>query len=148
MLSPASYDGAPTPPPQPSPGAFNSNSLDRPSYQKYATSPRDHRTQQDNRYGGNRFDQVSPQQYDGVQSQRLYNQSPSSKVNGVYSTMPHNRVEDFSTRSRQSPQIIRKNDPPHMNISAKSVSSPNINMNSQDHTRNNNKQDEDLAIAR
>lgn len=148
MLSPASYDGAPTPPPQPSPGAFKSYTLDRPAYQnKYATSPRDQHVSPDSRYGSSRYDQVPQQQFDGVQSQRQYSQSPSSRVNGVYATMPHNRVEDFSARSRQSPQIIRKDNPPAMNISAKSVSTPNISMNSQDHSRNN-QQDEDLAVAR
>ena len=157
MLSPASYDGAPTPPPQPSPGAFNSNSLDnRPAYQnRYASSPQEQPMSMslpaEHRYGGggSRYDTL-PQQYNGGQSQRQYNQSPSSRMNGnVYATMPHNRVEDFSARSRQSPQIIRKSDPPPMNISAKSQSTPNININSQDYSRNNKTEpEEDLAIAR
>ncbi|XP_053392594.1 sorbin and SH3 domain-containing protein 1-like isoform X12 [Mercenaria mercenaria] len=151
MLSPVSYDGAPTPPPQPSPGAFRSQS----DYlgNRYAASPRDQhllQQQQENIITSPRNEHISAQRFDGVQSQKHYDYSSSARhINGGYSSLPQQSYNDFSVRSRQSPQQIRKDNPPSLNITAKSVSTPNINMNisSRNHSKGN-RQDEDLAIAR
>ncbi|XP_052767656.1 uncharacterized protein LOC128208138 isoform X21 [Mya arenaria] len=141
MLSPMSYDGAPTPPPMPSPGAFKSSTLDRYNGSRYGSqqvsSPR-----QETQYGRDQFDS-SP-------ANRQYSQSPAGRqMNGGYSTMPNSsRRENVVARSSQSPQIIRRDNPPTVNITAKSVSSPNIHVNSHDHNRNIKQPEEDLALAR
>ncbi|XP_060598250.1 uncharacterized protein LOC132752021 isoform X18 [Ruditapes philippinarum] len=151
MLSPVSYDGAPTPPPQPSPGAFTMQSDNLGS--RYATSPRDqHFSQQqdDSRLRSQRHENISPQRFEGVQSQRHYDNSLSSRhMNGGYSSPQQHSFSDFSARSQRSPQQIRKDNPPSLNITAKSVSTPNVSMTSK--SRNFSKgtrQEEDLAIAR
>ncbi|KAL4239958.1 Sorbin and SH3 domain-containing protein 1 [Mactra antiquata] len=153
MLSPMSFDGAPTPPPQPSPGAFQSHT-DGPSYQsnRYPASPRDQNMSprlQDSRLTP-RTDHVSPQRFGGVQSQRQYDPSISSRhMNGGYSSSPHQSFNDFSARSRQSPNQIRKDNPPSLNITAKSVSSNDVNTKTNNNNYNkNNRQEEDLAITR
>lgn len=153
MLSPVNYDGAPTPPPQPSPGAFRSSTLDRLDYQgnRYPTSPRDQHDssrQHENRITSPRIDRVSPQRYNGVQSQKQYDQAPSSRqMNGSYSSLPQHGYNDYSVRS---PQQIRKDNPPSLNITAKSVSTSDINSNisKKNHSKSNRQQDEDLAVAR
>lgn len=155
MLSPMSYDGAPTPPPQPSPGAFNSSTLDRSGYQgyqgnRYPASPREQQMlgrMEDNRFTSPRNEHVSPQHFNGVQSQRQFDQSASSRLLNGSTSSQHNLNNDFSIRSRQQ-QPIRKDNPPSLNITAKSVSSPNINVNSNNRYGKTNKQDEELAIAR
>jgi len=145
MLSPMSYDGAPTPPPQPSPGAFKSSTLDRYHGNQYsgrqATSPR----QEVNRF--THEDPLSPSQ-----THRQYGTgtSPASRqMNGGYSTMPsRGRHDNVVAHSHTSASNIRKDNPPSMNITAKSVSSPSVNLNSHDHNRNIKQPEEDLALAR
>ena len=152
MLSPVSYDGAPTPPPQPSPGAFTMSSDNLGN--RYATSPRDQQysqQQEDSRLKSLRNDNISPQRFDGVQSQRHYDSS--RHMNGGFSSPSQQQQQqsfnDFTARSHRSPQQIRKDNPPSLNITAKSVSTPNVSMTSK--SRNYSKgtrQDEELAIAR
>lgn len=139
MLSPVSYDGAPTPPPQPSPHAWQSR--DPMSYQAS-------QIQQAERLSSPRNEMTSSHRIDGVQSQRSYDHSPTSRhMNGGYSSLPTQNYNEFSTWSRQSPQQIRKDNIPSLNITAKSLSTPNVNMNNKSYGRSN-RQDEDLAIAR
>ena len=124
MLSPVSFEAVPTPPPQPSPGAFRSptNTL---GYDRYATHPRSPRHEPTSP----RFDYTSPHRYEGVQSQRQIDSYSSRQMNGGYSPQ---RYDDLTLRSRAAQQPVRKEAPPVLNISAKSVSTPNITMNSHD----------------
>ncbi|XP_052235392.1 uncharacterized protein LOC127847484 isoform X10 [Dreissena polymorpha] len=153
MLSPLSYDGAPTPPPQPSPGAFRSPPQDQPIlsgsllgnhkqqvFSQQATSPQ----KAEDQFGPSSHHDHAPQrQHNTAPPHRHHNgsQSQSRQVNGGYSTLPtqSKRYEGF-----QSQQHFRKDNVPAMQITAKSVSSPNVR--AQDHCRNNN-QEEDLALA-
>ena len=150
MLSPMSFDGAPTPPPQPSPGAFNKSPTNTLGYgQRYATSPRDQSYSSprlDTRAQPSRYEPASPSsRYEGSQlPQRQYDSRlMNGNGYGTYSA-PKTRYDDFS-RSRQSPQQIRKELPPSLNITAKSVSTPNVNSHDM---VNRSKQEEDLALAR
>ena len=141
MLSPVSFEAVPTPPPQPSPGAFRSptNTL---GYDRYGTQPRSPRHEP---VTSPRYDHISPHRYDGVQSQRHIDSYSSKQMNGGFS--PH-RYDDFTIRSRQAQQQIRKDNPPVLNITAKSVSTPNITMNSHGDYGRGRGQEEELAIAR
>ena len=137
MLSPVSFEAVPTPPPQPSPGAFRSptNTL---GYERYATHPRSPRHEP---VTSPRYDR-----YDGVQSQRQIDSYSSKQMNGGYSPQ---RYDDFTLRSRQAQQQIRKDNPPTLNITAKSMSTPNITMNSHDDFGSRSRgQEEELALAR
>ena len=141
MLSPVSFEAVPTPPPQPSPGAFRSptNTL---GYDRYATHPRSPRHEPTSP----RFDYTSPHRYDGIQqSQRQIDSYSSRQINGGYSQQ---RYDDFTLRSRPAQQPVRKDNPPVLNITAKSVSTPNITMNSLDDYGRGRGQEEELAIAR
>ena len=141
MLSPVSFEAVPTPPPQPSPGAFRSptNTL---GYERYATHPRSPRHEQ---VTSSRYDHISPNRYDGAQSQRQIDSYSSKQMNGGFSPQ---RYDDFTLRSRQAQQQIRKDNPPTLNITAKSMSTPNITMNSHDDIGRSRGQEEDLALAR
>ncbi|KAK3089502.1 hypothetical protein FSP39_004125 [Pinctada imbricata] len=157
MLSPVNYE-APTPPPQPSPGAF---------------SPRSPAAyHQQNRYLGispqhvapshssPHYDGMSPHGYGGSQrTDSLSSGSPYSPMridNGHAPQMNGDFQQSYSQRSHQSPNIGRKHVSPDSSIIRNggpgfSPGSPMNNIDSQyDVNRNKNMvpTDEDLALSR
>ena len=170
MLSPVNYE-APTPPPQPSPGAFSPRSLG--PYNKYSAISPQHVNLS---HTSPRYDGVSPHRshvsphYDGMSPQPYHS---TSRLDNLGSGSPHSprRVMDnghaphmngdyhqsYSQRSRQSPNIGRKHVSPDSSIIRNggpgySPGSQHTNYIDSQYDVNRNKSlgpaDEDLALSR
>ncbi|KAK3610685.1 hypothetical protein CHS0354_028076 [Potamilus streckersoni] len=135
MLSPVNYE-APTPPPQPSPSAYPSRAPEM-AYGlqgRYSSSPGrgaphgQFSPPSDGYYSSGRQDHVSPQRFNGIQSQRQYD-SMSKLMNGSTHHLPTKvDTSTSSLRTKPSSSSVLKDTTPALSITAKSTSVPNINM--------------------
>ncbi|KAL3877386.1 hypothetical protein ACJMK2_035100 [Sinanodonta woodiana] len=154
MLSPVNYE-VPTPPPQPSPSAYPSRApeIAYGHQGRYSSSPGRGAPQgqfsppSDGYYSSGSQDHVSPQRFNGIQSQRQYD-SMSKLMNGSTHNLP---TSTSSLRAKPSSSSLLKATTPALSITAKSTSVPNINMSRSypDYPVTKPKtQDDDLATSR
>ena len=156
MLSPSGFD-APTPPPQPSPGAFSPRTASFLHQQQRQFAPPQQQQQQQN-YNSHPQSAFSPQRanmnytsprYDGPQ-QRLDDRPINgySHFNGDYNVSQNQGQQHFQGRPRQSPTQGRK-----QFVSNGPVYLPSANVNYNVETNNNfdhkvKVADDDLALCR